>query len=201
MNTKVVLIGGAPGAGKTTLGTALATRLGITSLTIDDLQSGALAITTPETHPKLHVMRKVPSLEYFTNQSLNQLKLDATQQHEAVWPMIQRVVHKHANWGAPIVIEGWYLRPNWVAQLNLKNVWSCWIVTSAAVLEEREKAVTWYQGSTDPNKMRENFLSRSLWYNNLIKDQATAQNMTILFQSGQRSVDDLCERVLEVIDS
>ncbi len=62
-NTKVFLIGGAPGAGKTTLGSALAARLGITSLSIDDLKTAALAITTPETHPKLHVMRKEPALK------------------------------------------------------------------------------------------------------------------------------------------
>ncbi|UCC53638.1 MAG: hypothetical protein JSV68_06615, partial [Anaerolineaceae bacterium] len=131
IDTKVFLIGGAPGAGKTTLGSALAARLGITSLTIDHLKTAAMAITTPETHPGLHVMSKVPSLEYFTNSSLEQLIADATLQHEAVWPMVRQVVRKHALWGSPIVIDGWYMRPNWVAQLKLANVWSGWIVTSA----------------------------------------------------------------------
>ena len=121
-NTIVFLIGGAPGAGKTTLGSALAARLGISSLSIDDLKRAAQAITTPETHPKLHIMNKVPSLEYYTNTSVDQLKADATMQHEAVWPMVKQVVRAHARSGSPIVIDGWYLRPNWVAQLKLKNV-------------------------------------------------------------------------------
>jgi len=42
-------------------------------------------------------MRKVPSLEYFTNSSIEQLKADATLQHEAVWPMVEQVVRKHAR--------------------------------------------------------------------------------------------------------
>lgn len=197
MKTKVFLIGGAPGAGKTTLGAALAVRLGITSLSIDDLIAAAQAITTPETHPKLHVMRKVPSLEYFTTSSVEQLKADATLQHEAVWPMVEQVVRKHAIWGSPIVIDGWHLRPSWVAQLKLKNVWSGWIVASAKVLQAREKKVAWYQESTDPERMLENFLARSLWYNDLIKEQSTQYHMTILPQPGDNSVDQLCNMVLE----
>jgi len=111
--------------------------------------------------------------------------------------MVEKVVREHAGWGSTIVIDGWYLRPKWVSQLELDNVWSCWIVASAGVLEEREKKVAWYQDSTDPDRMLKNFLARSLWYNDLIMEQATEHQMTILFQTGQISVSELCERVLE----
>ena len=198
INTKVFLIGGAPGAGKTTLGSALATRVGITSLSIDDLITAAQAVTTPETHPGLHVMRKVPYLHYFTNSSVDQLKADTMLQHEAAWPLVKQVIRKHATRGSAIVIDGWHLRPGRVAQLKLKNVWSGWIVASASVLEERErKNVEWLQDSPDPERMLKNFLARSLWYNDLIKEQATELQMNILPQAGENSVDDLCNMVLE----
>jgi uridine kinase len=74
VKTKVILIGGAPGTGKTTLGSALAVRLGTTSLSIDDLLTAAMAVTTPESHPGLHFKKGVPFQEYFTNSSLEQLK-------------------------------------------------------------------------------------------------------------------------------
>lgn len=106
MKTKVFLIGGAPGAGKTTLGSALAARLGFTSLSIDDLLTAAQAVTTPESHPRLHFMRNKPYLEYFTNSSVEQLKADATLQHEAAWPLVKRVIRKHARGGSAIVIDG-----------------------------------------------------------------------------------------------
>ena len=194
---KVYLIGGAPGAGKSTLGAALATRLGIPSLTIDDLNIAAQAITTPETHPNLHVMRKLPSLEYFINSSIEQLKADATAQHKAIWPMVEQVVRKHAKSSSPIVIDGWYMRPSWVAQLKLENVWSGWIVASPEVLKEREKNISWYQESADPDQMLENFLGRSLWFNDLVREQAIKHHLTILFQPGDKSVDQLCNLVLE----
>ena len=85
----VFLIGGAPGVGKTTLGSALAARLGITSLSIDDLVIAAQAVTTPETHPGLHVMRKVPYLEYFTNSSVGGI-LKKCVNSQAVYPLSEQ---------------------------------------------------------------------------------------------------------------
>ena len=198
MSNKVFLIGGAPGTGKTTLGTALAIKLGITSLTIDDLVTAAIAVTTPETHPWLHVMRKVPYLEYYTNSSADQLKEDATLRHEATWPMVEQVIRKYARRESAIVIDGWHLRPAWVAQLNLENVWSSWLVVSESLLEERErKNLGFFQNSPNPERMFDNFLARSLWYNDLIKSQAKEFQMHILYQTGEISVDELCQMVIE----
>ena len=197
MSTKVFLIGGAPGAGKTTLGSALATRLGITSLSVDDLMTAAYAVTTAETHPDLHVMRQVPYLEYFTNSSVEKLKADATVQHEAMWPVIEQVVQKHVRNGTAIVIDGWHLRPSRVAQLPAPTVSAYWLVTSAAVLQERESNnLEWMQGSSNPDRMLENFLARSLWYNELIKEEATRLQLNMLFQSGEKSADDLCDMIV-----
>jgi 2-phosphoglycerate kinase len=192
-NPTVYLIGGAPGAGKTTLGQALATLLKATSLTADDLFTAAKAVTTPDSHPGLHVMSAVNSVEYFTLSSLDQLIADATAQHEATWPAIEKVIRKHAAWGPPIVIDGWFLRPKRVKALNLDGVVSFWLVADPAVLEERERRNAEFFGqSTNPAQMLQNFLGRSLWYNELIREQATALGLPILHQDGHASVDSLC---------
>jgi 2-phosphoglycerate kinase len=198
----VFLIGGAPGVGKTTLGTALAARLGIASVTIDDLLTVAQTVTTPETHPGLHVMRKKPYLEYFTDSSVEQLKADADLQHAATWPFVKNLIFKHAGWApSPIVIDGWHLRPGRVAELNLPAVWSDWIVIEPSVLVEREKRnLGWLGGSSNPERMLENSLGRSLWYNDLIRAQASELQMNILHQDGNTSVKDLLEKVLETIN-
>jgi len=194
----VFLIGGTPGAGKSTLGTALATRLGIGSLTIDDLVTAVQAVTTPHTHPGLHLMWKTSHLEYFTNNSIEKLKSDAMRQHEAAWPFIRQVIRKHAFGGSAIVIDGWHLWPNKVSQLQLENIWAGWLIATPAVLQEREmKNVNWLQGSSDPDQMLANFISRSLWFNNWIEEQAKELQMTILPQHGETSVDELCEMILE----
>lgn len=197
---EVVLIGGAPGVGKTTLGRALAARIDATSLTVDDLLTAAQAVTTPESHSGLHVMAHGDSIEYFTTNSVARLIEDASTQHEATWPAIERVVRKRARWGPRIVIDGWALRPDKVAALGLENVFSLWLVVDRKVLEERERAnAGYFDRSRDPERMLQNFLGRSLWHNDVIERQAAELRLDILRQDGHASVDVLCSKAMERI--
>ncbi len=96
-SNKVILIGGAPGAGKTTLGSALAVKLGVTSLTIDDLVTAVIGVTSRESHPGIHALRKGPHTEYFTNSSVDELIADAILRHEASWPMVRQLIQKYTK--------------------------------------------------------------------------------------------------------
>jgi adenylate kinase family enzyme len=79
----------------------------------------------------------------------------------------------------------------------LAAVCSGWLVIDTAVLEACERNnEAWLKGSADPERMFRNFMGRSLWYNNLIRQQADLLQMNVLFQDGTKSVDDLCEMVL-----
>lgn len=194
---KVILIGGTSGAGKSTLGKALAHRLDRTSLSVDDLMTAAQVATTAESHPGLHVMKRLPSLEYFTTTPVEQLRADANIQHEATRVIVSEIIRRHVDWGSPIVMDGWHMRPQWVSELDSNNLASFWLVANPDVLETRERANTdWLSGSSDPERMLGNFLGRSLWYNDLIRAEATAQNMNVLHQDGTVTVDLLCEQVL-----
>ncbi len=198
--TKVILVGGAPGAGKTTLGAAVANRLGYTSLSIDDLMTGAQAVTTPESHPELHVLRRIPYHEYFTDSTVETLKADADIEHAAVWPMVESVISKHATWGSGIVIDGWHLRPHRVLALEFPTVVPVWLVALPPVLEARERRNQgWLRNSRAPDRMLHNFLSRSLWYNGLIKEEAKRLGMPVLLQSGNIPVEQLCDSVVAAL--
>ena len=84
-----------------------------------------------------------------------------------------------------------------VAQLGLDNVWSGWIVPSDSVLEERETKIgEWMRKSSNPKRTLENFLARSLWFNDLVRRQTNELGMNILPQPGDTTVDELCEMVL-----
>ena len=193
---KVILIGGCSGAGKTTLGRALAAHLDCVSLTIDDLLGAVRAITTPESHPGLHVMNKPNYTEYFTNSPVEKLITDAMLQHEAVWPAVERTIRNHATWGTPIVIDGWHLRPEFTQSLNLETVSAHWIVIEPTILEARERQnVEFVSMSDNPQQMLKRFLARSLWHNDLIETQAKSSGDQILRQDGTHNVTELCRQV------
>jgi len=195
---KVILIGGCPGAGKTTLGQAVAARLNYASLTIDDLLHAAMAITTPESHPGLHVMNKPNFTAYFTDTAVEQLIADANFQHEAIWPAVERTIRNHATWGRPIVIDGWHLRPEWTQSLGLDAVTAHWIVIDPDVLEARERANEGFVSkSNNPRQMLNRFLARSRWHNELIESEARSVGDQVLRQDGTQSVDALCRQVEE----
>lgn len=172
----------------------------MTSLTIDDLVVAARAVTAPGTHPGLWAMSRRPWPEYFTHSSLEALAADATLRHEETRPMVEAVIRQHASpLGAPIVIDGWHLRPSFVAELDLTNVYSAWIVPAPEVLEARERTLVsdFYSRSSDPERMLENFLARSHWFNRLVEAEATELGMRILRQPGDVPVSDLRDQVLE----
>jgi 2-phosphoglycerate kinase len=54
--SEVIVIGGAPFAGKTTLAKQLAAQTGYALVAVDDLGTTVRAVTTPESHPALHPM-------------------------------------------------------------------------------------------------------------------------------------------------
>jgi len=195
---KVILIGGCPGAGKTTLGRALASQLDYASLTIDDLFNAARAVTTKESHPGLHQMNMPTYSEYFTHTPVETLIADAAIQHQAIWPAVESTIRNHASWGVPIVIDGWHLRPEWVRALNLESVSAHWLVVDPEVLERRERAnLDFVSHSDNPQQMLDRFLSRSLWYNEFIAEQAGQTGDQILRQDGTRSVSQLCVQVMK----
>jgi 2-phosphoglycerate kinase len=201
--TKVILIGGPPGAGKTSLGRELAIRLNWTSLTIDDLMIAMRAVTTRDSHPELHVMTTGDSIGYFTMNTPQKLITDSRIQHKAAWPGAERVIKAHAmDGGSPVVMDGWVMSPSRVVGLGLLNVRSFWIHVAADVLENRERGTRgFYDQSSNPEQMLKNFLERSRWHNEYIKDEAKELGLPILEQDGKRSVEDLCTAVIGFINA
>lgn len=157
-------------------------------------------MTTSETHPDLHRVGMPDHVEYFTNTDPDQMINDALSQHRALWPAIRAVIRKHARWGPGIVIDGWHLLPEKVAELDTSNIVAIWLNVDHAILEEREKAIwDFYATSNNPERMFSNFLARSTRWNDLVRDQARALGLRVLHQDGTKSPDDLCDEMIKPI--
>lgn len=195
----VYLIGGAPGAGKTTLGRALADRLGAVSLTVDDLVTAMQGVERGQEHSDLHRIGRHPHVEYFTETPLIELQADAEALHAAAWPGVSRVIGKRAKYGPAYVLDGWGFEADRIGDLGVPTVRAVWIDIDRDVLEGRERDVwPFYEQSHDPERMLASFLARSFWWNDRVVSRARTLGLPVLVQDGTQSVEDLCDEVLEV---
>lgn len=195
---QVLLIGGAPGAGKTTLARAVAARLGWPTTTCDDFRHALRGVTTPNSHPALH--NPQGHVPYFTDSSVDTLIADAIALQDAMWPAIENVVRMHATVKEPIVMDWWLLSPEKVIALGMANVKSVWIKIAPDALAIRERrTVEFRQNSPDPQQMFENFMARSLWRNTVVASKAQELGLPVIEQPGDRSVSSLVDEVVEIL--
>lgn len=195
----VVLIGGPPGAGKTTLGRSLATAIGFSSLTADDLVLACRMVTTRSTHPALHLMNN-GSTDYFTNNDSTRLIANAKSVAETMWPAVERVITRHARSRSSMVVDWWLLSPPLVAGMNLPNLASIWLHMDPDALRARERSNTDFFGPADgTGQMLANFMERSLWRNSLVAREAEAHGLPVLRLRGDEPPATVTELAMDLL--
>ena len=199
IDATVVLVGGPPGAGKSTLGRRLAQRLGYGALSVDDLAAAMRSVTDAARHPGLF-LQPDGHLRYFTDSSPDQLIADALRQEEVLWPAVERVIRTRLGKGDGVVIDGWLLSPEKVHGLASDQVAAVWIHIDEEALDRRERRVeSFREGSDDPERMHANFMARSLWRNRVVAEEARRLGMPVIEQPGSVAVDDLVDLALAAL--
>ena len=166
---KVILFGGAPMTGKTTIARMVAAEFSYSCISTDDLGEAVRAINPDSI---LNPMKEYDYWEYYIKKTKAELTDDFINQHNAMRPAIEAVINSHANWSNPIVIEGWNLYPEWINELNLSNVFSFWFLSDETLLTSRiHTEVEFYSRASNPKLMIQKYITRSLEYNKIIEEQ------------------------------
>lgn len=156
------------------------------------------SVTEPTSHPAFHYMRKLDYREYYITSTGDDLIRDINNHHNALWPALLTLFRNHSTWGTAAIIEGWALRPELVAQLS-GNISGLFLLADEALLEQRIRSSGFSRGASDPEKMIQRYLERTLWYNDLIRDQAAGLGLiSIPITSAMQpaEITDECMRVL-----
>ncbi|WP_435791226.1 hypothetical protein [Clostridium sp.] len=194
-NVKVILVGGSPMSGKTTLATKIASKYFHNCISTDDI--GQVIQTVIDVDPmKGHDYR-----EYYIRKSIDGLLKDIEDYHERMWPSIKRLIDIHSTWSNPIIIEGWALYPRLVKELGDKNIKKIWLVCDDKVLEKRLlEAKEFYMGATDKDLMIQNYLKRSIWHNHKIFKEIKEFNEDHIRISVDLTEEELFKRAIEVLE-
>jgi 2-phosphoglycerate kinase len=188
---KVILIGGSPMVGKSTVAIEIASRAKCPCISIDDIGE-ALQTAVP-----INPMQGKDFRDYYKNTETDKLLSDIQQYHHALEPAIQRLVDIHSTWGNSVVLEGWALYPRFIKPRFIKpiighDVFAVWLIASNELLEAR---------LLNRNDFLEgiaarNYLLRSMWHNDLLLQQCTVFDTHYILINGNESAKLLAEKIL-----
>lgn len=192
--TKVILIGGSPMCGKSTVSKVLASRLGWACISADDI--GEILQTAIDINP----MKGQKYTEYYSEHTVSELIEDTVSYHKKLIPAVLRLIDIHSTWGEPIIIEGWALYPEIMNEIENQSVKSVWLIANKSLFENRFlNNIEFYQLAVNPKTMKENYLYRSLWHNDYILEQCKLKKQSYILVSENMSVDDILKKIQRII--
>jgi len=189
---KVILIGGSPMCGKSTIAKTLALKLGWTCISTDDI--GEVLQTLVDINP----MKSVNYMDYYANTDKGILITDIIKYHTKIQPAILRLIEIHSTWGSPTIIEGWAIYPDIMDEITSDSVKAVWLISDESLLRNRLMSnIEFCKSAINTNIIQENYLYRSLWHNNFLFEQCKQKNQKYILLNGKEEPEELATRIEE----
>ena len=199
-DTRVILIGGPPASGKSTLARKLAARLGYGCISTDDIGVSARAMTTLESHPNLHSMDSGTHKNHFLDNTADWLVENVMSWHAEIWPAIKAIIRAHTvGYSAdPVIIVGMALWPERVSELEYPSTVSFWLGMTADEIETRtwERTEFDYQESAAEG-VTAKFIARNVLWNHLMQEAVNRLGLELLDTTPIWSTDELAQHCVD----
>ena len=196
---RAIYLGGAPMVGKSSVARILASRLQYECVSTDDVGAAISAITDAATHPEFHYMGTQDYRDYYASTDMQKLIRDIDRQHAALWPALRALFQNHMSWGAPIIIEGWALRPDYVSELS-GDIAGVFLIANDALLERRIRSSDFSAGANDREAMLRQYLERSKLYNAEIQSQVPQLALAAVHVSEDMSSSEIAQECIHILE-
>ena len=191
---KVILIGGSPMVGKSTVAALVASNLMFPCVSTDDI--GEALQTVSDINP----MGSRDYLDYYAQSDTQRLIDDMIEYHQKLEPAIARLIDIHSDWGNPLIMEGWALYPEPVGRINNEHVFSVWLIAEDGLLRKRmAMKKSFWQDAREPEKVIENYLYRSEWHNRKLLEQCKTEKQRYIVIGEDSTAEGIVKVILEMI--
>ncbi|MBV8882882.1 MAG: hypothetical protein JO235_02620 [Chroococcidiopsidaceae cyanobacterium CP_BM_RX_35] len=199
--TRVILIGGSSHAGKSSLGRALAAKLGWSCRSTDKLARhpgrpwvGANGKAIPE-----------QVAEHYRELSVNALFSDVFSNYEKnVLPQVEVIVHSHASDLSTecLILEGSALWPGFVANLVSENgVKAIWLTARDQLFRNRIFSESNFCNvCKDEKHLTQKFLDRTLFYNKHMREEVERLGFICIDVESVSTADELSKKCIELME-
>lgn len=176
LDRTIILIGGAPTTGKSTIAQAIANHLNLPWISTDQIRSFLRVTGKPEDHPLLFDSHGMNAEQFFARYSTQEVAEREMKQASAVWPAVKMMIETDYTWDNGFVIEGVNILPSLVNQdfKDNKRIKTVFLVDEDA---DRIKDVVYNRGLWDdahtyPDYIKEIEIEWVLQFSHLLKREA-----------------------------
>jgi len=197
---RVVLIGGPPYVGKSTVARCIAARYGYGCIGTDDIAKAAGSVYSALAGKELDPMAGMDWRAYFATTPVDVLLDHDAASRKRIWPAIDRIVRTHATWGDPLVMEGYALWPEQVMAAGFTATGAVWLSGDDRLLESRIRSNPgFYRGAADEEALIHNFTRRSSRYNERMLASAAECGATVMRVLPGQPANEMADRCVSAL--
>lgn len=174
-SNQIILIGGAPTTGKSTVAAGLAKHFGISWISTDQVREIMKGTVTKQERPMLFRSRTYTAEEFLTKFSVDEIVQNEIDESEAVWEGTRAFINEDWMWHT-FIVEGVAILPHLIAKEYKDNprIKPVFLIDEDA---DRIRDVVWTRGLWDdaklyPDNVKEKEVEWVLKFNKYLKVEA-----------------------------
>ncbi len=198
---KIILIGGAPTTGKSTVAALLARHFSLPWISTDQVREVAQIFGNRKDLPKLFTPEGYTAEKFLNEFSAEQIVRMELDQAETIWPAVKKLISDDYNWKSGVIIEGVGILPYLVARdfRDSKDIITVFLVDEDADSIRNTVFVRglWDSANTYPDDVKEKEVEWALLFGQKLREEAKKYNYPVI--EVKKDEDDL-KNFLEIIE-